>query len=77
MNIDRWQNIIEIVGVCSIVALAGVSLQALAQSESSQGRIVFVSEWEGKEEIHVMDADGSKIQRLTTTKTGTGSWQPA
>ena len=23
-----------------------------------------------------MDPDGSNIQRLTTTKTGTGSWQP-
>jgi len=75
MNINRWQNIIEIVGVCSIVALAGVSLQALAQSESGQGRILFVSEWERNSEIYVMDADGSNIQRLTTAKTDTGSWQ--
>ena len=75
MNINRWQNIIEIVGVCSIVALAGVSLQALAQSESSQRRILFVSEWERNHEIYVMDANGSNIQRLTTAKTDTGSWQ--
>jgi len=35
-----------------------------------------VSEWKRKEEIYVMDPDGSNIERLTTTKTGTGSWQP-
>ena len=43
------------------------------QPESSQRRIIFVSEWEGKEEIYVMNPDGSNVQRLTTTKTGTGS----
>ena len=75
MNIDRWQDIIEIVGVFSIVALVSVSPQALAQSESDPGRILFVSEWERNEEIHIMDADGSNIQRLTTAKTDTGSWQ--
>jgi Tol biopolymer transport system component len=76
MNNDRWRDILKIVGVCSIVALASVPLQALAQSVSSQERILFVSEWEGKEEIYVMDSDGSDAQRLTATKTGTGSWQP-
>ena len=75
MNNDRWQDIIETVGVCSVIVLASVSLQALAQSESSQGRILFVSEWERNEEIYVMGADGSNIQRLTTAKTDTGSWQ--
>ena len=75
MNIDRWQTIVEIVSVFSIVALVSVSPQALAQSESGQGRILFVSEWERNSEIYVMDADGSNIQRLTTAKTDTGSWQ--
>jgi Tol biopolymer transport system component len=49
----------------------------VAQSESSQGRIIFVSVWEEEEEIYVMDPDGSNIQRLTTTKTGNASRQPA
>ncbi len=59
MNIDRWQDIVEIVSVFSIVALVSVSPQALAQSESGQGRILFVSEWERNHEIYVMDADGT------------------
>ena len=42
-----------------------------------KGRIVFVSDWNGKEEIFDMDTDGRGLRRLTTTKGGTGSWQPA
>ena len=53
-------------GEFSIVALASVSLQALAQSESGQGRILFVSEWERNSEIFVMDADGGNVERLTS-----------
>ena len=49
----------------------------VAQSESGQGRILFVSIREEKQEIYVMDPDGSDVQRLTTTKADAGSWQPA
>ena len=38
--------------------------------------ILFVSEWNEKEEIYAMDADGTNVRRLTTTEAGTGSWQP-
>ena len=31
------------------------------------GRIVFVSDWNGKEEIFDMDSDGDGLRRLTTT----------
>ena len=48
----------------------------VAQAESNQRRILFVADWERKEEIYVMEPDGSNVQRLTTTMTGTGSWQP-
>ncbi len=42
-----------------------------------KGRIVFVSDWNGKEEIFDMDSDGGGLRRLTTTERGAGSWQPA
>ena len=41
------------------------------QPTLQETRIVYVSEWDGKEEIYVMSSDGSHVQRLTTTVQGT------
>ncbi len=44
---------------------------------STRDRILFVSEWQGREEIYTMEPDGSCVERLTTTGQGDGSWSPA
>ena len=64
--------------VVSVTACSGpIRPEGDRRMHQVKDRIVFVSEWNGKEEIFDMDSDGGGLRRLTTTKGGTGSWQPA
>lgn len=71
----------QLVTLCVVVVAACSSRpirpQGNRRASPATSRILFVSEWKGKEEIYVMDADGANVRRLTTTEEGTGSWQPA
>lgn len=71
--------VLLVVGLAVVVSL--VHVQEATQAELSQGKIVFDSDRNGKQEIYVMDPDGSNVQRLTHTPgegkiSGYAEWSP-
>ena len=71
-------GVVALVLVLVAVIVVGLRVYSLSAGESTSGRIAFVSDRDGDNEIYVMNADGSGLVQLTENDSNDSSpaWSP-